>query len=177
MLDALERGAQNEHGDHERREGCRDSARDVHELERSGNPGELRGCRPDVRGQQRECRGEPDPEPVPVADQTGEPLAGHDTHACPELVEEHQRDRCEREHPQEAVAVLCTEDRIGCDTRGVVVGEPGEEAGSDDRGESEQAASASHVAERDGMESEAGAECSFAAAARRGSTARSTSSA
>jgi hypothetical protein len=76
---------------------------------------------------------------VAVADQPRQPATGDAAHPRPELVEDDERDRRQEEHPEQAIAEVGTEDRIGRDPGGVVVGEAGENAGPDDGGKGDHA--------------------------------------
>ena len=70
---------------------------------------------------------------VALADQGQQALAGDDPQPHAELVEDDQRRGREGQHPEQLVAVLGAEDRVGGDPGRVVVGEAGEQAGADDR--------------------------------------------
>lgn len=146
MLDPLERPAQDEHPDGDRSGRSREPARDVGELERSRNAGKRRSRRADVRDQEGEERRETDADSVPVPDQTCETLARDDAHPRAELVEEDERSRRERQHPEQLVAVVRTEYRIRRDAGRVVVGETREQARAGDRGQCDQPARAQHAA-------------------------------
>ena len=73
-----------------------------------------------------------DPHAVALAHQADQALAGDDAHPRGQAVEHDQRDGGEQEHPQQLVAVVGAEHRVGGDAGRVVVGEPGEQAGTDD---------------------------------------------
>ena len=79
---------------------------------------------------------------VALADQGQQPLAGDDPQPHPELVEDDQRRGRERQDPEQLVAVLGAEDRVGGDPGRVVVGEAGEQPGPDHRQQRRDAAAA-----------------------------------
>ena len=101
------------------------------QLEPGGDPGVLGAGGADVGDEQKAGheRGAADSGALP--DQSDEALAGCDAHAGGELVEHDEGDRRGREHPQEPVAVLGAEYRVGRDSGRVVVGQPGEQAGAE----------------------------------------------
>jgi hypothetical protein len=144
VLDALEAAAQHEQRHPERGERDAHVARDAGQLERRGDAGELGAHRADVR--RHECEQSPggDAHAVALPDEAGEPLAGDDPHPCAELVEEDQRGRREQQHPQQPIAVVGAEDRVGRDACRIVVRQAGEQARTEDREQGERCASASH---------------------------------
>ena len=73
------------------------------------------------------------PRAVALADQGQQALAGDDPQPHPELVEDDQRRGRQRQHPEQLVAVLGAEDRVGRDPGRVVVGEAGQQPGPDHR--------------------------------------------
>jgi len=75
-----------------------------------------------------------------VPDEREQALLGDDVHAGVQLVEDDQRQCRDREHPQEALAELGSEDRVRGDSGRVVVREPGEDARPDDREQRRQPA-------------------------------------
>ena len=80
--------------------------------------------------------------PEPLPDQGQQPFAGDDAEPHPDLVEDDQRRGRERQHPEQLVAVAGAEDRVGGDPGRVVVGEAGEDAGTDHRQQRRDAAGA-----------------------------------
>jgi hypothetical protein len=76
---------------------------------------------------------------VAVADQPRQAATGDAAHPRTELVEDNERGGREQQHPEQSVAEVGAEDRIGRDPGRVVVGEAGEHAGPDDGGKGEQA--------------------------------------
>ena len=79
---------------------------------------------------------------VVLADQGQQALAGDDAHPHAELVEDDQRRGRERQNPEQLVAVLGAEDRVGGDPGRVVVGEPGQDPRADDGEQSGNCAAA-----------------------------------
>jgi hypothetical protein len=65
-----------------------------------------------------------------VTNQGEQTFLGHHAHAGAQLVEDDQRDRRHREHPQQPIAELGAEDRVRGDS---VVGQTGQYARPDDR--------------------------------------------
>src|SRR5206468_5053392 len=80
--------------------------------------------------------------PVVLADQGEQSLAGDDPQPHPELVEDDQRRGREGEDPEQLVAVLGAEDRVGGDPGRVVIGETGQQARPDHGEQRRQAAAA-----------------------------------
>ena len=81
-----------------------------------------------TRAREHERRG---PRPVVLADQGQQALAGDDPEPHAELVEDDQRRGREGQNPEQLVAVLGAEDRVGGDPGRVVVGEAGQHARAD----------------------------------------------
>ena len=73
------------------------------------------------------------PHAVPLTHEADQTLSCDDTHACRQAVEDDEGDGGEQEHPQQLVAVVRAEDRVGRDAGRVVVGQPGEQPRTDHR--------------------------------------------
>ena len=71
-------------------------------------------------------------DPVLLADQLGQALAGDGAHARGHLLHDDQRDRDQHHHPQQAVAVAGADRRVGGDAAGVVAGVRGDQAGAEE---------------------------------------------
>ena len=95
----------------------------------AATPANSAHSRPEVGDDQRTERDAGARGPVALAHERHQALAGDDAHARRQLVEDDQRDGGEREDPQQLVAVVGAEDRVGRDARRVVVGEAGEHPG------------------------------------------------
>ena len=108
--------------------------------------GELGASRPEVRD--HECRhGKRGPAHAEaVAHQPSESLAGGDARPGAELVEDDQRERRDKQDPEQRVAVVGAKDGVGGDSRRVVVREPGQHARPHDGGQRGEAASSAHAA-------------------------------
>ena len=133
MLDAVEAAAQHQQRHDDGGRGDARVAAQTEQLEAGRDAGELGAGRADVGHDEHGEGGAPDPHAVALADEADEPLAGDDAHAGGEAVEHHQGDGGEQEHPQQLVAVLGAEHRVGGDPGRVVVGEAGEQPRAHDR--------------------------------------------
>jgi hypothetical protein len=132
VLDVAEALAQDQRRDAGRRQWHAEvAAHPAEQLHRRRDPGEL-GAEGagvgDHQGRQHQRRG---PRPVALADEREQPLAGDDPQPYPELVEDDQRRGREGEDPEQLVAVLGAEDRVGGDPGRIVVGEAGQQARPD----------------------------------------------
>ena len=117
LLDAVEAAAQNQRGHDHRRSGDADVATDPEKFGAGGDPGELGAGRADVGDHERGQHGTAQPHAVPLSYQADETLPGDHTHAGRQAVEEHEGDGGQHEHPQQLVAVVRAEYRIGRDAR------------------------------------------------------------
>ena len=133
LLDAVEAPAQHQNRHDDR--GGRDTGvtTDPEQLETGGDPGELGTRRADVGDNERGQHGTGQSHAIPLTHQADEPLPGDHPHACRQAVEQYERHRGQHEHPQQLVAVVCAEHRIGGDACGVVVGKSGEQARTEHR--------------------------------------------
>ena len=123
VLETLE-GLENDHGgDPHRSDGDGHPGWDVDELEARGDTGEFRAGRSHVGDDERDEGRDRDTAAEAVADEKHETTARPDPHSCSELVERDQGDRGEREDPEELISVVGSEDRVGGDSRRIVVGE------------------------------------------------------
>ena len=82
---------------------------------------------------QRDHHEERDPQAEFLADQIGQPLAGHRAHARAHLLRHDQQQRDGNQRPQRQIAVLRAGLRIGEDAAGVVIDVGGDESRADDR--------------------------------------------
>ena len=129
VLDAAEGAAQDEQAD--RGGGERDrqiaagAGKDLHP---GGDAGELGADRAEVGHHQRGQRSLGPPPAVALVHESHQTLAGDDAGSGGEIVEDDQGDRRQGQDPQEPVAVVGAEDRIGRDPGGVVVGQPGQQS-------------------------------------------------
>ena len=82
-----------------------------------------------------------------LADQAREALPGHGSDPHGDRVVEDQHGRREYEHPDQLVAVVGAEDRVGRDAGGVVVRETGEDARAE-HGDERRYAQPAHRVER-----------------------------
>jgi hypothetical protein len=134
VLDAVKRPPQHEQRDADRGQRDAEVAADAGEQVESGcDAGELGAQRAEVGNDQCAERKGGAARPEMIADEREQALLGHHAHAGTELVEDDQSERRDREHPQQAIAELGAEDRVGGDPGGVVIGEPGQHARPDDR--------------------------------------------
>ena len=118
VLDPAEAALEHEHAHGQRRERHADvAARAGEHLHPGRDAGELRADRPDVRDDERGQREVRTARAVALAHEPHQALAGDDARAHGELVEDDQRHRRQREHPQQPVAVVGAEDRVGRDAR------------------------------------------------------------
>ena len=76
-------------------------------------------------------------DPVLLADQLGEALAGDDAHARGQHLHDRQRDRDQHHRPQQVVAVLGADRGVGRDAAGVVAGVGGDQARAEQAEEDE----------------------------------------
>ena len=133
VLDAVETAAQHQQGDDQCRRRNAQIAGDAEQLESGGDAGEFGAGGADVgddeRGQHRTAQ----PHAVPLPHQADETLPGDDAHPGCQAVEDHERDGGQQQHPQQLVAVIRAEYRVGGDAGRVVVGEAGEQPGADHR--------------------------------------------
>ncbi len=134
VLDALEPAAHDERRDQDRRGGHACVAADAGELRRRGHPGKLGAGGADVGHEEDRGGRDRRATPVAVADQPRQPPAGDATHPSAELVENHERDGRQQEHPEQARAEVGAEDRVRRDSGRVVVREAGEHPPPDDGG-------------------------------------------
>ena len=79
---------------------------------------------------------------VVLADQLGQALAGDDAHAGGEHLHERQREGDQDHHPQQAVAVLGADLRVGGDAAGVVAGVGGDQPRAEQRQQDRDTAAA-----------------------------------
>ncbi len=140
VLDPVEASAHDEQRDAGGGEGHAQVAAHPEELEARGDPGELRARGAHVGEHEGGHRHGGSAHAIGLAHQPGETLAGDHAHAGPEVVEEHERDRGQQQHPQEAVAVVGTQHRVGGDPRRVVVGQPGQQTRAHHGGEDGESA-------------------------------------
>ena len=102
------------------------------ETQRRADADELRDADADVRDQHR-AGGEQRPaHAVLLADQLCQALAGHGAHPRGHLLHHDQRDRDHDHHPQQVVAVLGADGRVGGDAAGVVAGVCSDQAGAEE---------------------------------------------
>lgn len=141
VLDVAEGPAQDQQRDADRRERHADVAADAAEQLAAGrDTGELGaegasvGDHQGAEDERRRARA------IALANQGEQALAGDDAQPHPELVEDDQRRGREGEHPEQLVAVLGAEDRVGGDPGRIVVGEPRQQARADHRQQRRQAA-------------------------------------
>jgi hypothetical protein len=138
MLDAAEAPLEHEHADGHGREWHADvPTRAGQYLHTGGDTRELRADRPDVRDDERGERHLGPAAPVPLADEPHEALAGDDARADRQVVKHDQRGRRQRQHPQQPVTVIGAEYRIGRDARGVIIGQPCQQARPEHRKKSQ----------------------------------------
>ena len=110
VLHAVERSAKDEERHADRGHGHADPSRDAEQLASGGHPCELGACRADVRHDESGERAGCWSDAVAMTYETDDALPGRDSHPSPEAVEEDQGDGRQRQHPEELVAVLGTED-------------------------------------------------------------------
>ena len=132
VLDAAEALAQDESRDADRRERHAEVATHAAEqVHAGGDPGELGAEGAGVGDHESGQDDRGGPLAVALADQCQQALAGDYAEPDAELVKDDQRRGRERQDPEQLVAVLGAEDRVGGDAGGVVVGEAGEQARPD----------------------------------------------
>jgi hypothetical protein len=128
----FETAAHNQQRDEDRSYGHARVAADAGEFGSGGDPGELGAGGADVRQEQDGGGRDGGAMAVAVADQPGQAATGDAAHPCAQLMEDDQRDGREQQHPEQPVAEVGAEDRIGRDAGRVVVGEAGENSWPDD---------------------------------------------
>ena len=97
------------------------------ESERGAGSDEVRDADAEVRDQDGARRDHRPADPVLLADQLGEPLAGHHAHAGGQQLHDRQRDRDQDDRPQQVVAVFGADRRVGRDPARVVAGVGGDQ--------------------------------------------------
>jgi hypothetical protein len=146
VLDAAKVATQHEQRDRERGDRNAHVARDAGKLERGGDAGEFGARGAHVGHEEGEQAQGGHADSVALANKPGQALPRHDAHARAKLVEEDERHGGQQQHPQQPVAIVSAEDRVGGDARRIVVGEPGQQAGPEDRQQRERNATAPHAA-------------------------------
>jgi hypothetical protein len=143
VLDVAEVLAQDEGRDAGRRQRHADvTTHSGEQFHRRGDAGELGAKRAGVGDHQRGQDQRSGPRAVVLADEGEQALAGDDAQPHPELVEDDQRRGREGEDPEQLVAVLGAEDRVGRDPGRIIVGEASQQPGSDHCEQRRQAAAA-----------------------------------
>ena len=123
VLDAAEALAQDQRRDAGRRQRHAEvAAHPAEQFHRRGYAGELGAEGAGVGDHQCREHKRRGPWPVVLANEREQPLAGDDPQPHPELVEDDQRRGREGEDPEQLVAVLGAEDRVGRDPSRIVVG-------------------------------------------------------
>src|SRR5664279_3391669 len=115
-----------------------DDPGDTENFAAGGDAGEFGGGGAHVRDEQRGDGQHSGAGAVPLADQSGQPLPGDHADPGAEVLEEHQRDGRDGQYPQEGVAVVGAQYRVGGDPGGVVVRQPRQQTGADHRGQPRQ---------------------------------------
>jgi hypothetical protein len=130
VLDAVEGAAQ--HQDARGQRGHRHAHVAAHPAEQfhaRRDPRELGAGGAEVGHQQRGQGEGGGARPVTLAHEPQHPLAGYHPHPRTQLVEDDQRGRGHRQHPEHLVAVLGAKDRVRRNAGGVVVGQAREQPG------------------------------------------------
>ena len=125
--------------DDDRGDGRADLGRHAEEAERRPDPGELGDRRSQVRGEHDDGRERAPAHAPALADQAHQPLARGEPEAGAHLLREEQDDLAREDHPQERVAELGPDDRVGRDAARVVVGEAADEARPEDGKDGDEA--------------------------------------
>ena len=144
MLDAPERAAQHERRDGDRRRRHTDPARNAGHAERGGDARELPAERPEVRPEQRDQRHERPAHAEPLADQADQALPVTIPIRAPSSWKMISATVDAVDDPEQRVAVVRAEDRVGRDAGRVIVREPGEQPGSEDREQGGEAGAPAH---------------------------------
>ena len=111
----------------------------MEQLQAAGDSGELRDHVAEVGDDQPQHHEKRNPQAVFLADQIAQPLAGGRAHARRHLLHHDQRDRHGDHDPEQEVAELRSGGGVGIDTAGVIVHVRGDEPGTDDGQEHQQA--------------------------------------
>ncbi len=120
--------ARHQEVDQDRADRHRDLGRESEDLEARGDAGEFGDGVAPVADQHREQDPEGHADPVVLADQVRQPLAGDGPHARAHLLHDDQRQRDGDERPQQLGSELCARHRVGGDAAGVVVDVGGDDA-------------------------------------------------
>ena len=124
-------------------EDCRDRdrevLRDMREAERGTDADELTDADAEVRDEHRQRRERRPADAVVLADQLREALAGDRPHPRGHLLDDDQRHRDHDHHPEQVVAELRTDGRVGRDSACIVAGVRGDQARAEEREQGQQA--------------------------------------
>ena len=120
--------ADDEQPDADRGDRHRRVLRHARERERGPDADELADADAEVRDQHGDRRERRPADPVLLPDQLGEALARDRAHPRRHLLHDDQRDVISDHHPDQVVAVLRADRRVGRDTAGVVAGVGGDQS-------------------------------------------------
>ncbi len=113
--------------------------RDVSERQCGADPDELADADAEVGDEHRHGRERRPAHPVLLADQLRQPLSRDCAHPCRHLLHDDEGDGDQHHHPEQVVAVLCADRRVGGDPAGVVAGVGGDQPGPEKGEERDEA--------------------------------------